>query len=203
MKQQTEINTGPSKKSDRLETLLAPCSWPWLFAAAGARQTKLFALVENERAGLGEGSLAYTASRWTVGCATHRLPFRLAMQYDWLCTQQTHTHAHTHARTYSHTHTHHTYTRFLLLLAAFRWPHFKLAYTSSYAHTCNAGGLNRTRQSKARHIHTHVCSYSIKTSNYKASEQQKHAIQQQVEEGKTAQTSITATAQVSAIGSMP
>lgn len=187
MKQQNQ--RGPEQKSsNRLETLLAPLlvALALCYRWSPSNQTLLLLWKRTSWSRGGEfGIHSVTLDGWL--CDTHRLPFRLAMQYDWLRTQQTHTR--THART--HTHTHHTYTRFLLLLAAFRAGPISNLLTSSYAHMrCGRLGLDKAEQDKA---FTHRCSYSINMSNYKASEQQKHAIQQQVEEGKTAQTSITAT----------
>lgn len=153
MKQQNQC--GPEQKSsNRLETCLRHCSWPWLFATAGARQTKLFCSCGNERAGLGEGSLAYTASRWTVGCATHT-----GSRSDWRCNMTGYAHnrhTHTHARTYAHTHTSHIHTFSSSSRRVPRRPHFRLAYKFVRTHAMWEAWTDRIRQSKAWHSHTQM-----------------------------------------------
>lgn len=146
MKQQNQ--RGPEQNSsNRLETLLAPLlvALALCYRWSPSNQTLLLLWKRTSWSRGGEfGIHSVTLDGWL--CDTHRLPFRLAMQYDWLRTQQTHTR--THART--HTHTHHTYTRFLLLLAAFRAGPISNLLKSSYAHMrCGRLGQDRTRQRKA------------------------------------------------------
>src|SRR5262249_55589849 len=156
---------GPSKRQQTGVCLCCTCGPGSLLPLEPVKPNSLLLGKRTSWSRGGEfGIHSVTLDGWL--CYTHRLPFRLAMQYDWPCTQQTHTHTRTHARTHTHTHTYshshshmRTYARFLLLLAAFRRPHVKLAYKFVRTHAMRVAwidmDMNRTRQSR-QSIHTHM-----------------------------------------------